>query len=67
MVKGYKYYQSLCLFSEVEVVCPYRKRKGFSVHICFSCHRYDAYMRMMAKEDERVMDEIEAIHKHGYR
>ena len=61
LVKGYKYYQSLCLFSEVEVVCVYRKREGFSVHVCLNCRRYGAYLRMMAEEDERVMAEIDEI------
>lgn len=67
MVKGYKYYQSLCLFLD-DVVCVKRnsvdKRRGFSVaKCCFSCPRYKAFILMMGEEDERVMDEIDRERK----
>lgn len=70
MVKGYKYYQSLCPFSEDELVCSRRsssfERKRFSFHVCFECPVYEQCMLALADEDERVMDEIEEIRKHGY-
>lgn len=63
MVKGYKYYSSLCPFSEDEVVCPHRKHKGFSFSMCLRCSRYEQFMLAMADEDERVMDEIDRERK----
>jgi hypothetical protein len=67
MVKGYKYYSSLCPFSEDEVVCSHRntrhKREGFSFHVCLTCSRYQQFMLAMEDEDERVMDEIDKERK----
>jgi len=70
MVKGYKYSLSLCVFL-VDRVCPHRKsegkRKRFSIaNQCFKCSLYKQFVRMVDAEDERVMDEIEKIRKHGY-
>lgn len=63
MVKGFKYFESLCLFLD-DVVCVKRnsvhKRKSFSVaKYCFKCAHYKAFILMMDEEDERIMDEID--------
>lgn len=67
MVKSYKYYQSLCPFSEDALVCTHRstpfKRKTFSFDVCFKCPVYARGMLAMIEEDERVMDEIDAIRR----
>ena len=62
MVKGYRYFESLCLFLD-DVVCVHRnsvhKRSMFSVpKFCFNCSHYKAFILMMDEEDERIMDEI---------
>jgi len=67
MVKGYKYFQTLCLFL-ADVVCEYRKtayqRRSFSVpKCCFGCSCYEQSMLAMEAEDERVMDEIDKERK----
>lgn len=65
LVKGYKYYSSLCPFSEDELVCSHRsssfKRKTFSFDVCFKCPVYERGMLAIEEEDERVMAEIDAI------
>lgn len=65
LVKGYKYYSSLCPFSEDELVCSHRsslfKRKTFSFDVCFKCPVYERGMLAIGEEDERVMAEIDAI------
>jgi hypothetical protein len=65
MVKGYKYYQSLCLFL-ADVVCPFRKGKNvlipkdrFTRKYCFDCPKFKQFEREMDEEDERVMAEID--------
>lgn len=69
MVKSYKYYQSLCPFSEDELVCPHRstefKRKTFSDSLCLRCSVFEQCMLAKADEDERVMAEIDAIRAVG--
>jgi len=70
MVKGYKYFQSLCLFL-VDVVCPFRtsvdKRRRFSVVGCCSkCSRYAQFVDGMEREEEEFFEEVEEIRKHGY-
>jgi len=63
MVKGFKYFESLCLFLD-DVVCVKRnsvyKRGVFSVaKYCFGCPNYKAFILMMDEEDERIMAEID--------
>jgi len=54
-----------CLFL-LDVLCSYRKDEGFGVMArCFECSQYKRFMREMADEDERVMDEIDEIHRTG--
>jgi len=67
MVKGFKFFQSLCLFY-ADVVCPHRnseaKRKRFSMAkfcVGLKCKHFVRFEREMDAEDERVMDEIDAI------
>jgi len=67
MVKGYKYFQTLCLFL-ADAVCDYRKtaykRRSFSVpKCCFKCSSFEQSMLAMEAEDERVMDEIDRERK----
>jgi len=65
LVKGYRYFSSLCPFSEDELVCSHRsssfKRKMFSFDRCLRCAVYERGMFAMIEEDERVMVEIDAI------
>lgn len=70
MVKGFKYFESLCKFVD-GVVCPHKRtvkqRKFFSVaKFCFTCPYYGQYVDEFEKEDDRIMEEIELIHKYGY-
>lgn len=70
MVKGHKYRLTLCVLLS-DVLCPLRvtqqQRKRFSVNSCCrKCSRFAQFNREMAEEDERMMDEIEEIRKHGY-
>ena len=70
MVKGFKYSQSLCKFVD-GVVCPHKRtakqRKFFSVaKFCFTCPYYGQYVTEMEEEDDRIMAEIDLVHKYGY-
>lgn len=50
------------------MLCSYRKSEKFTVmDRCLKCKHYRRFMWEMAEEDERVMDEIDEIRKHGYR
>ena len=52
-----------CLFL-ADVLCSYRKSEKFTVmNRCLKCRHYRRFTREMAEEDERVMDEIDAIRK----
>ena len=58
--------RGFCAFLN-NVVCSYQKYdKPVVLERCFSCSHYRRFNRMMDKEDEKVMDEIELIHKYGY-
>jgi len=70
MVKGFKHSESLCKFLD-GVVCPHKhtaeQRKRFSVaKFCFECSYYGRYVDEMEKEDDRIMEQIDLIHKYGY-
>ena len=54
-----------CLFL-LDVLCSYRKDAGLVVMSrCFKCVHYIRFMAEMDEEDERVMDEIDEIHRTG--
>lgn len=55
-----------CVFS-VDVLCSYHKDATFGVmNRCFKCPHYRRFEREMDEQDERIMDEIDEIRKHGY-
>ena len=67
VVKGFKFYQSLCLFY-ADIVCPHKntaeRLKRFSMAkfcVGLKCKHFVRFEREMDTEDERVMDEIDAI------
>lgn len=50
-----------------DVLCSFRKNENFGVMgRCQKCLHYKRFLREMAEEDERVMDEIDKIRKYGY-
>ena len=52
-----------CVFFD-DVLCSYRKDKRFGVmDRCTKCRYYEQFMREMAEEDEKVMDEIGEVEK----
>lgn len=54
-----------CMFV-VGVLCSYRKDKRFVVMgRCFKCRHYRRFEREMDEEDEKIMDEIDEIHRTG--
>lgn len=56
----------LCLFL-LDVFCSYRKSDKIRfMSRCLKCRYYKQFLREMAEENERVMDEIDRIRKHGY-
>jgi len=57
---------SLCLFL-LDVFCSYRKSDKIRfMNRCLKCRYYKQFLREMAEEDEKAMDEIDQIRKHGY-
>lgn len=49
-----------------DVFCRFKKREGFGfLHVCFTCDHYARFMREMDEEDERMMNEIDEIHRTG--
>ena len=56
-----------CLFL-LDVLCSFRKsEKKFGImDRCLKCEHYKRFLKEMAEEDERVMDEIDRIRKYGY-
>lgn len=57
-----------CLFL-LDVLCSYVKTEKFSgvMDRCLKCRHYERFMREMAEEDAKVMDEIDEIRKHSDR
>ena len=52
-----------CEFHD-DVLCSHRKYEGFGImDRCLRCRYYRRFMREIAEEDERVMDEIDEIQK----
>jgi len=52
-----------CVFFD-DVLCSFRKSKKFVVMgRCFKCSHYLRFLRVMADEDEKVMDEIDRIRR----
>lgn len=49
------------------VVCPHPKRKKFRSldYRFFQCRHFKEWEKMMEKEDERVMNEIDRIHENS--
>jgi len=55
-----------CVFFH-NVLCSHRKSaKVFIMDRCFGCSHFLRFEHEMDVEDERVMDEIDEIRKHGY-
>ena len=56
-----------CVFFD-DVLCSYRKYDGFGImDRCFKCRHFFRFMREMAEEDERVMNEIEELQRRFHR
>jgi len=54
-----------CLFLP-DVLCLYRRYGKFGVmDRCLKCIHYKRFLRDMAEEDEKVMDEIDEIRRTG--
>lgn len=54
-----------CLFMP-KVFCSFRKSTGFHMmHRCLKCRHYREFMREMAEEDEKVMDEIDRMREYA--
>ena len=57
----------LCLFLN-NVLCSYRKTEKVTVMSrCFKCRHHRRFLREMAEEDKKVMDEIDEIREHPER
>ena len=53
-----------CVFSS-DVLCSFRKSEKFGVmDRCLKCRYYKEFLREMAEEDEKVMDEIDRIRRY---
>lgn len=58
--------RGFCVFLS-NVVCSYQKYdKPVVLDKCSLCSHYKRFLREMDLEDERVMAEIDMIHKYGY-
>ena len=52
-----------CVFSD-DVLCSFRKTEGFGImDRCLKCRHYEEFLRVMAEEDEKVMDEIDRMRR----
>lgn len=53
-----------CLFL-LDVLCSYVKTEKFSgvMDRCLKCRHYARFLREMAEEDEKVMDEIDTMRR----
>jgi len=52
-----------CVFLD-DVLCSYRKSEKFTVMgRCLNCCHYARFMREMAEEDAKVMDEIDEMRR----
>ena len=48
-----------CLFL-LNVLCSYRRAERFGImDRCLKCRHYEEFLRLMADEDEKIMDEID--------
>lgn len=55
-----------CVFFD-NVLCSHRKSaKIFIMNRCHECSHFLRFEREMDEEDEKMMDEIDEIRKHGY-
>jgi hypothetical protein len=54
-----------CLFW-LDVLCIYVKREGFTgvMDRCMKCSHYFRFLRVMAEEDEKCMDEIDRMRRY---
>ena len=51
-----------CMF-KLKVLCSFRKSEKFGVmDRCLKCRYYEEFLREMAEEDEKVMDEIDRMY-----
>ncbi len=54
-----------CVFSN-DVLCSYRKDVNSGIMSrCFNCSHYSRFKHEMEEEDEKIMDEIDEIHRTG--
>ena len=54
-----------CLFL-LDVLCSFRKYEKLGImDRCLKCEHYKRFLKEMAEEDERVMDEIDEIRRTG--
>jgi len=52
-----------CLFM-LDVLCSFRKSLKFGLmDRCMKCSHYFRFLRVMAEEDEKVMDEIDRMRR----
>ena len=52
-----------CVFDD-DVLCSYRKSEKFGImDRCLKCRHYEEFLRVMAEEDEKVMDEIDRMRR----
>jgi len=53
-----------CLFM-LDVLCSYVKREGVTgiMDRCFKCSHYFRFLKVMAEEDEKVMEEIDRMRR----
>ena len=52
-----------CLFL-LDVLCSFRESERYGVmDRCIGCCHYKEFLRIMAVEDEKVMDEIDAMRR----
>jgi len=52
-----------CFFWD-DVLCSYRKTESFGMmDRCLKCRHYEKFLRVMAEEDEKEMDEIDEIRR----
>jgi len=55
-----------CVFFD-DVLCSYRKSaKVYVMNRCFECPHFERFEHEMDEEDEKMMNEIDEIRKHGY-
>ena len=58
----------LSCFFLIDVLCSFRKSEKFGLmDRCLKCRHYLRFLREMAEEDEKVMDEIDRMRRYEPR